>query len=209
MKKSNKIILLVIAILLIVAITFIIIYKPKYELNKAIKYLKYGKYKEAYEYIESKGNEENKTIIKELITLSFCDRITSGMEKCHSITMDCVSVINKVERGNIDYTLDDNINISIKALDTYINLENEISKNMILDELSTTYDLYFKQIKYMRENFFDILNHIDDDNFTTDVENLAGDMIIVANETTSVSDNYNFNPKSLDIYEKISKYIVK
>lgn len=207
MKKSKKIILSIIAILIVVVIAFIIIYKPTYELNKAIKYLKHGKYKEAYEYIESKSNEENKTIVKELITQSFCNRISSGMEKCYSITMECVSVINKVEKGNVDYTLDDNINISIKALDTYINLENEISKDMILDELSETYDLYFKQIKYIRENFYDILNHIDDENFTTDVENLAGDMIIVANELTSVSDNYNYNPKSLDIYKEISKYI--
>lgn len=208
MKKSKKIILLIVAILIIIGITFIIIYKPTYELNKAVEYLKNGKYKEAYEYIESKVNEENKTIIKELITQSFCNRIAGGMEKCYSITMDCVSVINKVEKGNVDYTLDDNINISIKALDTYINLENEISKDMILDELSETYDLYFKQIKYIRENFYDILNHIDDENFITDVENLAGDMMIVSNELTSVSDNYNYNPKSLDIYENISKYII-
>ena len=59
MKKSKKIILLIVAILIIIGITFIIIYKPTYELNKAVEYLKNGKYKEAYEYIESKGNEEN------------------------------------------------------------------------------------------------------------------------------------------------------
>lgn len=52
---------------------------------------------------------------------------------------------------NIDYTLDDNINIDVDGLDSYISLENEITKDMIIDELSTTYDLYFKQLKYMRK----------------------------------------------------------
>lgn len=209
MKKSKKIILIITALLIVGAIAFIIIYKPTYQLNKAIQYLKYGEYKKAYEYIESKGNEENKIIIKELITQSFCDRIASGMDKCATISTECAKVITKTKKGNVDYTLDDDINISVKALDPYIALENQISKDMILSELSGTYDLYFKAIKYTRENFYDVLNHINDENFISDLENLASDMVIISNELNSVSDNYNYNPRSLDIYEKISKYIVK
>lgn len=208
MKKSKKIILLIVAILIIIGITFIIIYKPTYELNKAVGYLKYGKYKEAYEYIESKDNEENKRIIRELITQSFCNKASRGMEKCYNITTEATNVMLKVTGNKIDYSLDDYLNIYVEELDNYIKLENEISKNMILDELSETYDLYFKQLKYIRENFYDVLKQIDNDNFATELYDLADDMTIVANETQSVSDNYNYNPKTLDIYEDISKYII-
>lgn len=208
MKKSKKIILLIVAILIIIGITFIIIYKPTYELNKAVGYLKYGKYKEAYEYIESKDNEENKRIIRELITQSFCSKASRGMEKCYNITTEATNIMLKVAGNKIDYSLDDYLNIYVEELDNYIKLENEISKNMILDELSETYDLYFKQLKYIRENFYDVLKQIDNDNFATELYDLADDMTIVANETQSVSDNYNYNPKTLDIYEEISKYII-
>lgn len=209
LKKSKKIIFLILVVIIIIGIIFAILFKPKYELNKAISYLKYGEYKKAYEYIEKKENNENKIIIKELITQCFCDRISSGLKKSNSIVSECTALVYKINMNNIDYTLDDNINIDVEGLDSYISLENEITKDMIIDELSTTYDLYFKQLKYMRENFYDILNRWGNEDFINEIKNLASDMIIVSNETTAVSDNYKFNPKSKDIYEKISKYIVK
>lgn len=36
-----------------------------------------------------KENNENKIIIKELITQCFCDRISSGLKKSNSIVSEC------------------------------------------------------------------------------------------------------------------------
>lgn len=207
MNKKVKICIKILIVVLVLGTIAYIVYKPKNELNKAVEYLKYGNYKEAYSYIESKNNEENKTIVKELITQSFCDRASSGIKKVGDITNKCTAVTRKVNRNNIDYTLDDSINIDVKTLDTYIALENEISKDMILNELSETYDLYFSIIKYVRENFYDVLNHINDDDFISNVNKLASDMTKISNDCFSLADNHNFNPQFIDLYEKIKKYI--
>lgn len=207
MNKKIKIFIIVIGVILVLSMVAYFIFKPQTELNKAIEYLKYGNYKEAYAYIESKSNEENKIIVKELITQSFCDRASSGMKKVGDITNKCTSVTRKVDMNNIDYTLDDSINIDVQALDTYIALENEISKDMILNELSGTYDLYFSCIKYVKENFYDVLNHLNDDEFINDVNKLASDMTKISNDCFSLADNHKFNPKFIDLYEQIKKYI--
>lgn len=208
MNKKMKIVIIVLVVAIILGIIAYIILKPKYELNKAIEYLKYGNYEEAYNYVQSKNNEENKIIIKELISESFCDRVSAGIDKISNITSQCTTVAKKVNKNNIDYTLDDNINIDVQALDAYIALENEISKDMILEELSETYDLYFNSIKYVRENFYDFLKNINNDDFINNINNLASDMNKIANDCFSLADNYKFNPKSIDIFEDIKKYIV-
>ena len=57
--KNKKILVLIISIIMIVAIVSLIIAMPKIQLNKAVNYLKNGEYKEAYQYINNKSNEEN------------------------------------------------------------------------------------------------------------------------------------------------------
>ena len=126
---------------------------PQIQLNKAINYLKNGEYKTAYSYINSKNNEENKVIVKELITTIFCDRASSGIEKVGNIAKESTDVVKKIDRKNIDYTLDDSININVEALEDYILLEDEISQDMISSELQETYTTYFKILKYVKENF--------------------------------------------------------
>ena len=207
--NKTKICKIICTIIAIIAIVIFIVFKPKYELNKAINYLKYGKYKEAYEYIENRNNEENKVIVKELITESFSDRAGNGIKKIGDIATESNKIVNKTNLNNIDYTLDDKLNIDVMALDSYISLENEISKDMIIEELSDTYDLYFKDIKYVRENFYDVLNHINDEQFVNNVNELATDMTKISNDFISTANNHNYNPKTQDLYEKIKKYIVK
>ena len=109
---------------------------------------------------------------------------------------------------DIDYTLDDNINIDVQSLEKYIALEDEISKDMIAEELAETYDLYFNILKYVNENFYNVLNHINDDEFIDNVNNLASDMTKISNDCYAYSDNHNLNPKTVDLYEEINKYIV-
>ncbi|MFR3182324.1 MAG: hypothetical protein ACLTPN_01720 [Clostridia bacterium] len=111
--------------------------------------------------------------------------------------------------NNIDYSLDDNINIYVKTLDDYIALENELSKDMISTELQETYDIYFSMIKYMRENYYDVLNHIKDENFIEKTNDLANNMTRISNDCFSYADNHKLQAKTQDIYKEIKQYIVK
>ena len=163
--KNKKILVLIISIIMIVAIVSLIIAMPKIQLNKAVNYLKNGEYKEAYQYINNKSNEENKEIVKELTTEIFCDRAGKGIQKLDNITNQCINIMKKVDRNDIDYTLDDNVNTDVLALSNYILLEDEISSDMISDELQDCYTKYFYILKYVKENFYDILDHINDDEF--------------------------------------------
>ena len=196
MKKSKIIILVILIAIIIAGVCVIVISKPSRELDKAIDYLKYEKYKGAYEYIENTQNEENKIIIKELLSEIFCDKMSKGIQKQTNIANEAANVFTIVDRDNINESLDDNININVKGLDAYIELENKISKNMIIKELEETYDTYFETIKYVRNNFIDVLNRIDDDDFLNYLGTLSSNMIKVANDLQSVSDNYDFNPKT-------------
>ena len=137
--KNKKILVLIISIIMIVAIVSLIIAMPKIQLNKAVNYLKNGEYKEAYQYINNKSNEENKEIVKELTTEIFCDRAGKGIKKVGSIMNQCTNILKKVNRDDIDYTLDDNVNADVSALSSYILLEDEISKEMISDEMQDCY----------------------------------------------------------------------
>lgn len=208
MSKGIKIGIIILLVLAVIGSIVFIILKPSYELNKAVEYLKKGEYKEAYDYVVSKGNEENIIIIKEFITSIFCNRASSGIEKVGDIASQCTDVVRKVDVTDIDYTLDDNINIDVQALEKYIALENEISKDMIAEELAETYDLYFNILKYVNENFYNVLNHINDDDFIDNVNSLATDMTKISNDCYAYADNHNLNPKTVDLYEEISKYIV-
>ncbi len=205
--KNKKILVLIISIIMIVAIVSLIIAMPKIQLNKAVNYLKNGEYKEAYQYINNKSNEENKEIVKELTTEIFCDRAGKGIQKLDNITNQCINIMKKVDRNDIDYTLDDNVNTDVLALSNYILLEDEISSDMISDELQDCYTKYFYILKYVKENFYDILDHINDDEFISNVANLGTDMNKMANDFFSYADNHKFKAKTQDIYQEISSYI--
>lgn len=205
--KNKKILVLIISIIMIVAIVALIIAMPKIQLNKAVNYLKNGEYKEAYQYINNKSNEENKEIVKELTTEIFCDRAGKGIKKVGSIMNQCTNILKKVNRDDIDYTLDDNVNADVSALSNYILLEDEISSDMISDELQDCYTKYFYILKYVKENFYDILDHINDDEFISNVANLGTDMNKMANDFFSYADNHKFKAKTQDIYQEISSYI--
>lgn len=205
--KNKKILVLIISIIMIVAIVSLIIAMPKIQLNKAVNYLKNGEYKEAYQYINNKSNEENKEIVKELTTEIFCDRAGKGIKKVGSIMNQCTNILKKVNRDDIDYTLDDNVNADVSALSSYILLEDEISKEMISDEMQDCYTKYFYILKYVKENFYDMLDHINDDEFISNVANLGTDMNKMANDFFSYADNHKFKAKTQDIYQEISSYI--
>lgn len=205
--KKSKIFIIIIGVIFILATIAFIILKPKYELNKAVGYLKNGQYKQAYSYIEGTKNENNKRIIKELITEIFAYRAESGIVKVGGIAREGTSVIYKVNIKNVDYTLDDSLNINVEALDSYINLENEISKDMIIDELSDTYDSYFTILKFARTNFYNVLDHIYEKDFPDKITNIANEMYKLSNDFTSVGDNYKFTAKSKDMFQKIKQYI--
>lgn len=205
--KNKKILVLIISIIMIVAIVSLIIAMPKIQLNKAVNYLKNGEYKEAYQYINNKSNEENKEIVKELTTEIFCDRVSKGIQKVDNITNQCINIMKKVDRNDIDYTLDDNVDTDVLALSNYISLEDEISSDMISDELQDCYTKYFYILKYVKENFYDILDHINDDEFISNVANLGTDMNKMANDFFSYADNHKFKAKTQDIYQEISSYI--
>lgn len=205
--KNKKILVLIISIIMIVAIVSLIIAMPKIQLNKAVNYLKNGEYKEAYQYINNKSNEENKEIVKELTTEIFCDRAGKGIQKLDNITNQCINIMKKVDRNDIDYTLDDNVNTDVLALSNYILLEDEISSDMISDELQDCYTKYFYILKYVKENFYNILDHINDDEFISNVANLGTDMNKMANDFFSYADNHKFKAKTQDIYQEISSYI--
>ncbi|MBS6252537.1 MAG: hypothetical protein KH434_04830 [Clostridium sp.] len=209
MNKGIKISIIIAILVVIVGIVGFIIFKPTLELNKAVEYLKDGNYKEAYSYVNNKNNEKNKTIIRELNTSIFCDRAGNGINKVTEIVKQCTNIINKVDMNDIDYSLDDNINIYVESLDDYISLENELSKDMISSELQETYDVYFSIIKYMRENYYDVLNHIKDEKFIKETNDLANKMTRIANDCYSYADNHKFQAKTQDIYKEIKQYIVK
>lgn len=205
--KNKKILVLIISIIMIVAIVSLIIAMPKIQLNKAVNYLKNGEYKEAYQYINNKSNEENKEIVKELTTEIFCDRAGKGIKKVGSIMNQCTNILKKVNRDDIDYTLDDNVNADVSALSSYILLEDEISKEMISDEMQDCYTKYFYILKYVKENFYDMLDNINDDEFISNVANLGTDMSKMANDCFCYADNHKFKAKTQDIYQEISSYI--
>lgn len=206
MKKTMKIILIAFTFIIIALGVFWIVYKPMYDLNKAVELLKNGEYKVSYDYVINKNNEENKQIVKEIITNIFINQTVKGNEKIATIADKCNNIILSVDRDNIDNTLDDIINIEINSLDSYINLENEISKEMIVEELSDVYDTYFETLKFTRNNFINILDKLEDKEFLNNVQNKVYDVTSMASYLQSFEDNYIYNPKSIDIYEKEIKY---
>lgn len=211
--KNKKILILIISIIMIVVIIglgILIVEMPKIQLNNAVNYLKNGEYKEAYYYINNKSDEENKEIIKELITEIFCDRANKGIQKINNITNESTKIVKKINNINdIDYTLDDNLNADVLALSNYISLEDEISKEMISDELQEVYTKYFDILKYVKENFYDVLNHINDTEFINNVAKFGTDMNKMANDCFSYADNHKFKAKTQDIYQEIKIYIIK
>ena len=75
-----KIILIAFTFIIIALGVFWIVYKPMYDLNKAVELLKNGEYKVSYDYVINKNNEENKQIVKEIITNIFINQTVKGNE---------------------------------------------------------------------------------------------------------------------------------
>lgn len=210
MKNKKKIIIaLILIVLIIIGIVIIKIQIPKIQLNKAISYLKNGDYKEAYLYINETNNEENKVIIEELISEIFCNRTSLGLKKVDEILQQSTKIIRKVNINNMDYTLDDSLNLEVEALEKYIDLENDISSNMISEELRECYSSYFNILKYVKENFINIIEHINDTDFINHISTFATEMQKDANDFFSYADNHKFKAKTQDIYQEIQKYIIK
>lgn len=205
---KNKILIGSICFLLIIGIIVVILLKPKIELNKAIEYLKKGEYSKAYAYVYEKNNENNKIIIQELLTEIFCSRAGKGMERVINITTKATNIIYETDMTNINYTADDQLNIDVVNLDNYIALEKEITRDMIAVELRDTYDLYFKDLKFARQKFYNFLNNVKDEEFTIEINNMANDFTKQSNDFFSYADNHKYNPKTKEIFEEIQKYLI-
>ena len=205
MKK--KLIIFLTIFLVIITLISIFIIKPKYELNKAVKYLNYGEYRQAYAYINSKNNEENKIIIKELISQIFCLYATRGMEQLSEIANLTTDFINDIALQNNNVTGEENINLKVNSLKSYIALSDKITKNMIIDELSEAYDIYFKSLKFVNQNFSNISTKIGNQTFISEIYNLSTDLYNASIIFTNMSDNYINNPKTLEIYQNNFYYL--
>lgn len=201
MKK--RIILVATILIVIILIVAVIIIKPKYELNKAVEYIKEGKYNIAYTYISSKRNESNIKIIKELITMKLSNNMIGGMEQITTICTKGVEILNQIDTYKIDYSLDDNLNIYVKKLDDYVKVKDNITKEMIIEDMHENYDLYFEILDFVHKNFCDILNNIQKTNFANEVSNISAKFYTIAVNTKSIEDNYNFSPIAKELFNEI------
>ncbi|MFR3182323.1 MAG: hypothetical protein ACLTPN_01715 [Clostridia bacterium] len=60
--KKVKILIGIILVIIVIAIIILVAIMPNIQLNKAVEYLKDGKYKETYAYINNKNNEKIKQL---------------------------------------------------------------------------------------------------------------------------------------------------
>ncbi len=202
MKKKTILIMLLI-IIFIILIVGIIIIKPRYELNKAVEYIKEGEYNKAYTYINSKGNKDNIKIVKELISLKLTENMSKGSEQITSICNKGIEILKKVNINKIDYSLDDNLNIHVNKLEDYIKIKDNISKEMIIEDMDETYDLYFEVLEFVNVNFIDILNNVQKGNFISQVTQMSTKLETIGLDIQSIEDNYNFGTKTREIYNEI------
>lgn len=203
MKNKRIIIITIMSIAVILTVTLGLILKPKYELNKAVEYIKDGQYNEAYKYISRKGNKENTDIVKELITLEFFENVAKGADRGTEIVNKGAEIFKNVNRNEIDYSLDDQLNIYVKKLEDYINVKEKISKEMIIEELYDSYDLYFEVLEFVNENFMDVLENINNQNFISEASKMSLKMTTLGVQIQSIEDNYNFSSRTKEIYEAI------
>lgn len=201
MKLKKCIIIILFTILLI----FTIFIKPKYELNNAVNLIKDSNYEQAYIYICNTENKNNIKIVKELITMKFLNYMTGGLNQMTNIANQGTEIVKKASksRNNIDYSLDDTLNIYVKTLNEYIEIKNKIPKEMVISELSNSYDLYFEALEFVSTNFVDMLNHIDDENFWNQCSELSTISHSIAADIMSVNYNYDFSEKTQEIYKEM------
>lgn len=207
MNKKLIISLIIILIVFILVIIGVLVFLPKYELNKAVEYLRNGNYKEAYFYVNNRNNDENILIIKELISYVFVEKVGTGCDKIGEIAKEGTKIALQSTENNVDESLVQLFNMQVESLDEYILLENKISKDMLIDDVKEVYDLYFKSMKYVRENFYDYSNQVNDEKKVDEINEVAYDIFKISQIIISVGDNYNFKPETDDIYKKISEYI--
>lgn len=193
--------------LIIIALIICIVYIPKYQLNKAVEYIKRGEYQNAYTYVNNRHNEDNKRIVKELISMAFIQKCYGGIKQSDNIVTKAASIIKNINTNNIDYTLDDTLNIYVGKLKDYISIESSIPKDIIIPELHEVYQTYFDSLKFVNDNFYNFLNNITNKEFTSRLPSVTGDCINMAVILESVRYNYNFLPQTIDIYAKIESYL--
>lgn len=206
-KKIAIIISVLIVIIALIAIITYIVNKPKIELNKAISYIKEGEYKKAYNYINSTSNEKNKRIVKEILTEIFNYKMADGLDELTTIFTEGTNIIYKVDLTNIDYSLDDNLTVRVENLQEYIKLRDQFSKEMLIEEMDESYDMYFEIAEYINLNFKDFLNRFLDETFTAEIQDIASDLYTLSIKLNNIGDIYEYLPETQDIWEEIEKYV--
>ena len=204
--KKRKIIVIAIMLIAVALVLVGIIIKPSYELNKAVKYIKNGEYIKAYTYISDKKNDNNIRIVSELISIKLITAMKGGLEQINTIVNKATEIVQKTDFNNIDYSLDDNLNIYVEKLEDYIKLRNDIPKDILItdDKIYETYELYFQALEFVNSNFINVLNNIRNNNINeTEINQISLGLETISVNIKSITDNYNFDVKTKQIYEEM------
>ncbi len=202
----KKIIIIFIILILIALMVGGVSLKPKYELNKAIEYIKNGEYSKACTYISDKRDENNIKVVKELISVELITKMNGGLEQIATIANKATEIIRKTDFNNIDYSLDDSLNIYVEKLEDYIKLKDIIPKDILIadNKVYETYDLYFEVLEFINSNFTNILNHINENDIdVNEINQLSLKLETISINIKSIVDNYNFDMKTHQIYGEI------
>lgn len=204
--KKRKIIVIAIMLIVIALVLVGIIIKPSYELNKAVKYVKNGEYIKAYTYISDKKNDNNTRIVSELISIKLITSMRGGLEQINTILNKAIEIVQKTDFNNIDYSLDDNLNIYVEKLEDYIKLKNDIPKDILItdDKIYETYDSYFQALEFVNSNFINVLNNIKNNHIKeTEINQISLSLETISVNMTSMAYNYNFDVKTKQIYKEM------
>ena len=132
--------------------------------------------------------------------------MTGGTEEITQIMKESTNILYKVNLKNIDYSLDDKVNIRIDGLKDYIDVKNKIPKDLLVIETYEIYDEYFYCLEFVYNNCKDTLNKIGDKNYITEIQDLSTKMYTISVKTQSFSNNYKFTTETESIYNENKKY---
>lgn len=206
--KKKILIITIICIVVIIAGILVginIKEKPTRELNKAVDMIRNGTYKEAYDFINDTENEQNIRIIKELISLIMINKMSGGIEEISQFATESTNIVYKIDKDNIDYSLDDQVDIRVDGLKDYIDVKNKIPKDILLPEVYDIYDGYFHCLEYVYNNCKGMLNRIKDKSFLKEIQDLSNEMYTIAVKIQSFVNNYKCLPETESIYEENEK----
>lgn len=208
MKKKILIIILICIVVIIagILIGINIKEKPTRELNKAVDMIKNGTYKEAYDFISNTENEENIRIIKELLSIIIINKMSGGIEEITEIATESTNIVYEIDKDNIDYSLDDQVDIRVEGLKDYIDFKNKIPKDLLIPEVIDIYDGYFNCLDYVYNNCKSMLNRIKDKEFPKEIQDLSNEMYTIAVKIQSFVNNYKCLSETDAIYEENEKY---